>query len=233
MHTNRFKKIAIIAGGFALALLPTVIFAQSLVNCGKTADVAQACKFSDLIPLLKAAYLLFAQVATVLGFGTFVFYLIKLGWSQDKAAAKAELKNKLLWIISILTAIWVMPALFLALLKAVGTDERFIRPIEGIALVETTYAQNQNQVVPSPVDLGGGIAPFFFKLYDIFLRWFAFPAMIALWVYSAALLIFAQGMPEKLKQARGWLWFTFIITVILLFTRVFLEAVINSVKSIT
>jgi hypothetical protein len=77
------------------------------------------------------------------------------------------------------------------------------------------------------------------SLYDLILdvvrlimRFFIYPALISIWVWTGFAFVFAQGRPEALTKAKKWLMWAFATTLVIFFLQAFLTAVQGTVQKI-
>ena len=88
-------------------------------------------------------------------------------------------------------------------------------------LIEHTYAQTTQ--LPSPTNYG--------NLYDFILgglrlvmRFFIYPALVVIWVWTGFSFVLAQGAPDALLKAKKWLMWAFITTFVIVVLQGFLLA---------
>ena len=94
--------------------------------------------------------------------------------------------------------------------------------------VNLTYAAD---TIPSPVGTVN-LYGFIILVIDLIMNWFIFPVIVFAWFYAGFLFVKAQGNPGELKEARGWLWWTLIGTVIILLAKGFAIALSGTITKI-
>ena len=92
-----------------------------------------------------------------------------------------------------------------------------------------------NNMLQGPINAQSGMNGFleFIKLLiALIVKWFVYPFIIYIWLYAGYLFVKAQGNPAELKEAREWIWWTFIGTVIILLAQGFAHMFIQTMKQI-
>lgn len=85
--------------------------------------------------------------------------------------------------------------------------------------------------LPNPLGFNS-LYDFILSALSVAMKFFLYPAIIAIWVYSGFLYVAAQGAPDKLKKAHNLLLWAFISTLIVFMTQGFLTAIKGSVDKI-
>ena len=85
--------------------------------------------------------------------------------------------------------------------------------------------------LPSPVG-GVDLWGFINLIITLILQWFVFPALVFFWFYVGFLFVKAQGNPQELREAKSWLWWTLIGTVIIMLAQGFSMALQGTVAKI-
>lgn len=86
-------------------------------------------------------------------------------------------------------------------------------------------------LLPNPLSTNS-VYDFLLLIVRLIIRWFVYPGIIAMWVWSGFAFVAAQGNPEKLVKARSWLMWAAIVTVVVFMTEGFLFAVRGTVQQI-
>lgn len=199
--------------------------------CGAEGD---KCTLDDLKELGRR----FISMFLVIGGTLLVIVLavrIALAWfamrTQGAEAIKKTGEQAFNALIGFLIIFLVFGGFFLALLTVFGTQDWAVKLLKlfSSSFIETAYASNHQ--LPNP--LGSN------SLYDIILsgaslimRFFVYPAVIAMWVWSGFQFVYAQGNPEGLKKAKAWIFWAFIITVIMFSLQGFLAAFKGTAQNI-
>ncbi|MEZ0208771.1 MAG: hypothetical protein ACAH17_01180 [Candidatus Paceibacterota bacterium] len=122
--------------------------------------------------------------------------------------------------------------LYLAMLNYLGAQPWAVQLFRlfSDAIIPHAYAVEEGLL---PNALGSDSA------YDILLtginlgmRFFVYPAIIVMWVWSGFQFVYAQGNPEGLSKAKSWVFWAFIITVVALMLQGFLLAFRNTANRV-
>lgn len=166
----------------------------------------------------------------------FIVYRFVMAWfalrSGNAGAYKEAVKEAGNAALGFLIIVALFGGLFFVVLKFFGISNFLLKPLQTILgmLVPHAYAADQ-QYLPNPL----GVT----NLYDFILlavrfavRFFLYPALIVIWVWSGFSFVLAQGNPEGLKNARKWLLWAFVTTIVVFMVQSFLLALQGSVKKI-
>lgn len=85
--------------------------------------------------------------------------------------------------------------------------------------------------LPNPVGVTS-LYDFILAALALVMRFFIYPALIFMWVWSGFLYVWAQGAPEKLAKAHKLVLWAFVSTLIVFVTQGFLSALRGSVQKI-
>jgi hypothetical protein len=96
--------------------------------------------------------------------------------------------------------------------------------------VAPTAPQAPSQL-PNPLGFDS-LYDFILGILNVAMKFFLYPAMVGIWVYSGFLYVAAQGAPEKLKKAHNLLIWAFISTLIVFTVQGFMMAIKASVDKI-
>ena len=138
-------------------------------------------------------------------------------------------------LLGFLLIIMIFGGLMIAVLKYFGVKDEYLNIIklfsEGLLPFFATHAYAAGDGLPNPLTSN--------NLYDVILsitrlvvRFFIYPAIIVMWVWSGFSFVLAQGKPEALVKARKWLLTVFIITIVVFSVQSFLFAVVATVNTI-
>jgi hypothetical protein len=167
----------------------------------------------------------------------FIIYRFVTAWyalQQGNANAyKEATKNATNAIFGFIIVVALFGGLFLAVLRYIGVNDTFLQLLKDVAslLVPHAYAADSPKMLPNPLG--------FTSIYDFILggvntvmKFFLYPAMIGIWVFSGFSYVAAQGAPEKLSKAHKLLLMAFITTLITFSVQGFLTAMKGSVNKI-
>lgn len=180
-------------------------------------------------------------LVTIISIGSvLVVFFVALRFLQAEIAARQgnpaarmqAVKNTLNGFIGLIMILAVFGGFFLLALKVFGVQSwvtGVFRFISG-AFVEHAYAADE-RLLPNP--LGA------YNLFDLVLaavnlavKFFIYPAVVVLWVWSGFQFVYSQGNPDGLKKAKSWLLWSFLITVIMFTLRGFTLALRNTMVKI-
>ncbi len=88
-----------------------------------------------------------------------------------------------------------------------------------------------NDTLPNPLSVNT-ITGFLILVVRLVIRWFVFPVIIFAWFFTGFKFVAAQGNPTKLNEARSYLWWTLIGTVIILLAQGFAYALRDTINQI-
>lgn len=232
------KKLQVIKGvvmGIFVGLFPTLLFAASILTCNGDTP----CTLDQAYATAKNFYyLFFAPIATLVAFMMLVEVATVKQWLVDSSPEMyrkmvVQLRNFVLGT----ALIWALPPLFVALLSAFNVDSQILDVLRKLTesfedpLLVHVYAATSDSGLFSAINIEDPLA-FLSLVMSILLRWFFIPALIAYWLYSAALLVFAQGSPQKIQLAKGYLWRSIIATAILVLAQGFFIALRATIMSL-
>jgi hypothetical protein len=205
--------------------------------CGR--DSTTECKLTDLTKMGKSLLFYF----TMLGGAILVLFIalrLVSAWFAYRAGNTNAIKQAGEWAfnaaIGFLIIFAVAGGLFLGGLSYLGTQPWATKLFKLFSdmFVEHAYAattDTSGQLLPNA--LGTNSA------YDLLLaginlgmRFFVYPAIIVMWVWSGFQFVYSQGNPEGLKKARSWLMWAAIITVVAIMLQGFLVALKNTANKI-
>lgn len=89
-------------------------------------------------------------------------------------------------------------------------------------LIEHSYAQAV-QTLPSPTTQTN-LYDFILSALRLVMRFFIYPALVVIWVWTGFSFVLAQGAPEALTKAKKWLMWAFITTFVIVVLQGFLLA---------
>lgn len=209
--------------------------------CGgksKTNDpAANECSVKDFKEIGKRLLVIF----TMLGGAVLVIMVavrLVMSWyayrSGDAGAIKRAGEQAFNAAIGFFIIFAVFGGLYLALLNYLGTQPWAVQlfKLSSDALISHAYAAGRTD----------GLLPNAFgsdSAYDILLaginlamRFFVYPAIIVMWVWSGFQFVYAQGNPDGLNKAKSWLFWAFIITVVAIMLQGFLVAFKNTANKV-
>lgn len=105
----------------------------------------------------------------------------------------------------------------------------------------TNQAPATNNVQASPTDACGSafnmtgvcsLYDFMLAILRLIMRFFIYPALVTIWVWTGFAFVYAQGNPEGLNKAKKWLMWAFVTTLVIFLLQAFLTAARGTVQKI-
>lgn len=193
--------------------------------CGSSASTI--CGVKDIKSIgqsLAYAFVLIGGSALVL----LIAIRLVQAWFAYRAGNANAINDsgKKIWngLVGFFMFIVIIGGFLMAALSYLGTKPEFLKILQLFAgfFVEHAYAANDG-LLPNPTT--------FNNLFDLILaalalamRFFIYPSLIVMWVWSGFQYVYAQGNPEGLKKAHSWLFWAFLITAITFMLQTFLFA---------
>lgn len=182
--------------------------------CGSTVDTV--CKPKDLKVMASRLLVIFAAVGTgvlALVIAVRVILAIIAKMRGDQAALSRVREQSFNALIGFIVIFAVFGGVFVLMLSWLGTQPWVTKLMEMFASAFVETASAQERYLPDP--LGNK------TLYDIIMngvrlgmRFFVYPALIAIWVAAGFRFVISRGNPAGLTTARHWLVLALIATVI-------------------
>lgn len=135
--------------------------------------------------------------------------------------------------------------LLFALLKFLGVKGSFLESLPFLSdiinvLVPHAYAQATSTVTvavatcDSAFNLLGvcSLYDFILSILRLVMRFFIYPALIVIWVWTGFAFVTAQGNPEGLNKAKKWLMWAFVTTLVIFMLQAFLVAARGTVQKV-
>ncbi|MFA6608749.1 MAG: hypothetical protein WCT07_02465 [Candidatus Paceibacterota bacterium] len=201
--------------------------------CG--ASTSTECTLANAKTVITNFIKLVIEIGSVL-LTLFIMYRIVIAWyakvQGNAMAIKQAGKDIGNAILGFFIVVAVFGGFFLAILKFLGAQEwttTLIRLISD-AFIPHAYAQT-GELLPNPLGTNS-LYDFILIIVRVAIRWFVYPALVGMWVWSGFSFVLAQGNPEKIMKARNWLMWAVISTVIVFMTEGFLFALRGTVQTI-
>ena len=193
--------------------------------CGATADTA--CNFTHVKTIFQKVLYAFVIIG---GSALVLFISIRLvqAWyayrSGNAGAIKQAGENIFQGIIGFFIVFSVLGGIRAAGLSYLGTKPEFLKFLELIseAFVPHAYAVEEG-LLPNPLG-SNSLLDLILAGMNLAMRFFVYPALLIMWVWSGFQFVFSRGNPEGLKKARSWLLWAFLVTVISFMLQGFLLA---------
>lgn len=216
--------------------------------CGAWDPVAQRivnpCGIDQVGNILKGVL----KVIIALGLPltvVFISYRFVMAWfalQQGNADAyKEALKKSGNAILGFLFIVALFGGLLTVFLKYFGVKDQPLQLLRILSsgFIEHTFALEHAYAQTARAD---GLLPNFFgsdDIYDLLLsgfrlimRFFIYPALIVIWVWTGFSFVMAQGAPDALNKAKKWLLWAFLTTLVIFVLQGFLVAMRGTVERI-
>lgn len=229
--------LTVLLASFLLFISFQGVSAQSSISgdevCG--ASTSTKCGLDDVRTIVKGLAVTLVEVgAAVLFF--FVLYRLLVAEvaarQGNPGARQAALKSIWNGLVGVVIMMGVFGGLYMAALKIFGADPKVTNFLNLISqgFVETAYAADE-RLLPNPI-AATNLFDLILAVVNLAIRFFIYPAIIALWVWSGFQFVFSQGNPEGLNKAKSWLLWSFLITVAAFTLQGFILALKNTMKKI-
>lgn len=239
---------------FLLAIIVTVSLSYGVVYaqgaqalsgddvCGQwdeaTKTIKNPCTINGIVDVAKnvLAVIIMLGLPLLVVFITYRFVMAWFALQQGNANAYKEALQKAgSALIGFMLIVALFGGLLFAMLQYFGVkDSGDINPLQLLKLFSDAFiphAYAQGQTLPNPIRAN--------SLYDLILdvvrlimRFFIYPALISIWVWTGFAFVFSQGRPEALTKAKKWLMWAFATTLVIFFLQAFLVAVQGTVQKI-
>lgn len=226
---------------FAGALLSLfVMTSQVFAGIGNTCGESTPCNLStDLAGIFPNFFTVILSSVLMLVFLSISFtalrsYSAKSAGEIESARTKAGLAA--LGFLGLL----LLTVLAVPILQALGVQEwalKLLRSLSSLDLIPHAYAQGTQVSQGSQALLPSGftfasIPDLLIALGNVAIRFFLYPWLIFIWVWSGFKLVYAQGSPEGLEKARTSITRAAIITVVVFTLQAFLLAAKVTVEKV-
>jgi hypothetical protein len=168
----------------------------------------------------------------------FIVYRFVMAWfalQQGNASAYKDALNKS-WnaALGFFLIVALFGGLLFTLLKFLGVKDsgglQFFNFFSE-AFVTHAYAQGAPQTLPNPLGVTN-LYDFILSILRLIMRFFIYPMMITIWVWTGFGFVMAQGNPEGLSKAKKWLIWAFVTTLVVFMLQAFLIAIRGTVNAI-
>lgn len=181
----------------------------------------QQCKVSDIPSYFDNNIQLLLLLGAVFSLIMFGFYYAKdvaAGAFGEQAQIHTNMKKRLLQIAGGFFGIFVCLKA-LSILAGLGLDPAYRKPFEYFKIfssllpIDHAYASEASPLFP-----GGPVV--WVKIFgNMVWNWVVLPAMVVGWFMSGAKYVLAQGKPEKIKEAHGYILAVLIFSVFVIFVQ--------------
>ena len=243
------KKLPAILAFLIVTVPLTALIAHASISgdevCGATAQTE--CQFSNLGTILKNVLTL------VIALGlpcmvVFISYRFVKAWfvlQQGNANAyKEALKQAMNSVFAFLFIVIIFGS-FITLLGYLGVKSDLLKifgkdglKIFSDVLVTHAYAADASSTAGTADKLlpnffiSDSLYDFLMKIFSFVMRFFIYPALVVMWVWTGFAFVFAQGAPDALKKAKQWLVWAFVTTLVIFMVQMFLTAITGTIEKV-
>jgi hypothetical protein len=211
------------------------VYAQtgdSIVKCGLGATTSTACQIGGdkgIGSIVKGTLGLVIAIGLPLLF-IFVAYRFVTAWfslQQGNANAYKDALSKAgNAIVGFLLIVVLMGGGLYAVLSFFGVDPKFLQILKMFSVSDLfphAYAYEQPGFLPRPTQ-ATNLYDFILSALSLVMKFFIYPALVVIWVWTGFSFVLAQGAPEALTKAKKWLMWAFITTLVIVVLQGFLLA---------
>ncbi len=212
--------------------------------CGKWDPVAKKiinpCTVNSVAAIAKGVLTVIVSLGLPLLI-IFVAYRFVVAWfalrAGNASAYKEALQKAGNAILGFMFIVALFGGLFVVILNYFGvkSDSNFdpmqILRLFSEAFIPHAYAQTPNQYLPNPTGVNN-LYDFILSVLRLVMRFFIYPALIVIWVWTGFAFVAAQGNPDALKKAKQWFVYAFVSTLVIFVLQAFLIALRGTVQEI-
>lgn len=202
---------------------------------GTMGAIENPCTILGIVDVAKnvLAVIIMLGLPLLVVFITYRFVMAWFALQQGNASAyKDALQKAGNALLGFMLIVALFGGLLFAMLQYFGVkDSGALNLLKLFSDAFIPHAYAQGQTLPNPIRAN--------SLYDLILdvvrlimRFFIYPALISIWVWTGFAFVFAQGRPEALTKAKKWLMWAFATTLVIFFLQAFLVAVQGTVQKI-
>lgn len=212
--------------------------------CGQWDPVAKKvtnpCDINSVVTVIKGVLTLIITLGLplLIVFVAFRFIMAWFALQQGNANAyKEALQRAGNAILGFLLIVALFGGLFLVVLRYFGVksedgfDPLIILKLLSEAFIPYAHAQTLTTQLPNPVG-ADNLYDFILSVLRLVMRFFIYPALIVIWVWTGFAFVAAQGNPEGLSKAKKWLMWAFVSTLVIFMLQAFLVALRGTVQQI-
>lgn len=214
-----FQKI--FAFVFSLLLLTGVAYAEttggSIVTCGETSP----CTVDNFVTIVKGAVVLLLMICLPI-LVVYVVYRFVIAWYQvangNSSAYRDAVKKAGNAIFGFFMAVLVFGGGLLLLLKIFGASDFTLKLLNLFSEAFIPHAYAAGSTLPLPTTFTN-LFDFILAVLRVVMRFFIYPALIGMWVWTGFSFVYAQGRPEALAKAKKLLFWATLSTFIVFITQ--------------
>lgn len=205
-------------------------------SCGETLNDCTTEKGLGRLKDLFMWVLVFSAITLIVMIpGYFVAIAIKRMFIGESSEVLKEYRSKITSAIISFAVLAGAVGILYWLMVSLGLSpwvRKPFTPILSMELIPHAYAQT-GEYLSSPIEGTDSLYDFFLLLVRAAVRWFIYPGIIAIWIYTGFSYVAAQGNPEKIIKSHKWLFIAVAATVVTFLSEAFVFAIRDTVKAIT
>jgi hypothetical protein len=220
----------------------THVFAQgtdSIVKCGNGPEASSACKLNkeEFGGAVKGFLSLIITIGLPVLF-ILMAYRFVMAWfllvQGNTNAYKDAIQKATSAVYGFMIVVVLIGGGLYAVLIFLGVDPKILEILKFFTfsdLFQHAYAYDQPGFLPRFVK-ADSLYNFILDALRLVMKFFIYPSLIVIWVWTGFSFVLAQGAPEALAKAKKWLMWAFITTLAIMVLQGFLIALQNSVNKI-
>ena len=193
----------------------------SKIVCMPGPTMASQCRVSDFASYFNNDVQLVLLLGAIASLIMFAFYYAKdvaAGAFGEQAQIHTNMKKRLLQIAGGFFGIFVCLKA-LSILRGAGLDPVYLKSFEYFKIFSSLLPVDHAYASEAPPLFPGGPVVWVKLLGNMVWNWVVLPGMVVGWFMSGAKYVLAQGKPEKIKEAHGYIVAVFIFSVFVIFVQ--------------
>ncbi|MFA5132072.1 MAG: hypothetical protein WC444_01950 [Candidatus Paceibacterota bacterium] len=194
--------------------------------CGATAQTE--CNVTNFKAMVSSLLSLFTVIGSVFVVLVLVVRMVMIVWARKDPSGAALKKvgyEAFQSLIGFVVVFAIAAGALTFILKSFGVQD-FILKLFSEAFVTHAYADT-GSLLPNPTTMNN-LYDVLLSLARIIIRWFVYPSIVGMWLFSGFAYVYAQGKPEELKKAHSYTLLAAIITIAVVMVQGFVFAVRNT-----
>ncbi len=207
-------------------------------NSTRCGDSNPNCSPSNFFGTLKTGFSWIVAFSATFITVLILFYLawgpVKAMLAGGKPEVISEYRSKATGAVISFAVLVATFGLAYWLMSALGVSQwilKVFQPLFSTELIPHAYAET-GEYFSSPIEGTDTLYDFLLLLVRLLVRWFIYPAIIAMWIYTGFSYVAAQGNPEKITKSHKWLFIAVATTVISFLAESFMFAIRDTVNAI-
>jgi hypothetical protein len=151
----------------------------------------------------------------------------------NSGAYKEALGKALNAVIGLVVILLVIGGAYIGIVKYIGAQDWAMTFFNLFSqnFIPHAYAATNGTILPNPLGVNS-LYDLLLNIVRVFIRWFVFPGVVVMWIWTGFSYVAAQGAPQKIALAHKWLLYALITTVLIMTTEGFLFALRGTIQQI-